>query len=130
MEDERKGILQFIKNCIYIPNYNEVLSNDESVMAEMKELFSFLSKHYFLRDIEERRRKQSRHYSRFSLTYAEKNEMTFFEISDDMYIDIHKDTFKYHIRNYNQDILEYISEESNANPIYKLILKEYLNSDP
>ena len=125
MEQKRTGFLQFVKNCLNCPGYNKALSGKKRVVAEMKDLFLFLAKHYSLRDIEERRRKNCRHWLRFTLLYMERSDMSFFEIADDMFIDLHKDTFKYYVRKYNEDVLEWFTLESNVNSVYALILREY-----
>lgn len=120
---ERKGILQFMRNCLSDPNYNKIISSNKRLIKLIKNLFSHFYIHYGLKDIEENGR--CKHQLRFTLLYLEKNKMTFTEIADETLLNVTEDTFKHHVKKYNQTILKFITAESYVDANYAILLEEY-----
>lgn len=125
---DRKGILQFFKNCLNDRSYNLKISGNPNLIILIEMLISDLHKHYGFSDIEKDNTKRgSRNQLRFFLLYVDNNDMTFEEISEESFIE--SDTLKYYVRLYNQTALQFIKEESNYNPDYAFLLNEYLKSE-
>jgi len=124
---ERKGILQFMKNCIDDPDYNKAVSGNKRVMSLIEKLFDYLDFYYDFKDFDEIN-KDNKHHKRFEFLYRKKSDMTFFEISEEMSLSTESDTFKYHVRNYNYAVFRYIRQKSKADPDYAFLLNEYCKS--
>ena len=123
---KRKGILQFIKNCLADPNYNRIISDNLVVVALMKTILSDIHKHYGFID-RESKNKYSCHQLRFELLYMVSNNNTFDDIAEETYLKDGKKVQK-HAKNYNNLALKTIEEEANCNNDYALLLSEYKKS--
>ena len=122
----RKGILEFIKRCLIDAEYNKKISNNARVIRIMKKLRKDLYVHYTFLDIE-KGGKRCHHRLRFYLLYMDKNNPSFEEVANETYVDI--DTIKYYYRLYNKTVLKFVIEESNVNPDYAFLLREYRKSE-
>jgi len=126
---ERKGILEFMKNCLNDCNYNIIISDNKRVMALIKKLFEFLPLHYTFRDIENRKKKRgSHHHIRFDLLYIDKSNMSLFEVAHETHVQFESGALKKHVKEYNDVNLQYIKDESVFNADYAILLNEYLKS--
>ena len=124
---ERKGILQFMKNCLDIPNYNQGISNNKRVIKLIKRLLEDLYKHYRFSDLENRGTHGSYHQLRFSLLYMDETDMSYAKIAEETFLRS-SDTVKYYAKLYNESVLDFVEEESNINSDYTILLEEYLKS--
>jgi hypothetical protein len=129
---ERKGILQFLKNCLDKLNYNVVISGNEHIIGIIKAFLSwvqgcleFLDEHKFCS-----------HEQRFTLLYIKdekpkkekvKQEKPTFETMADK-VHSGKRGFKYWAKEYNRIALEIIKKKSVNDPVFALILDEYFKS--
>ncbi len=124
---ERKGILEFMRKCLSNKDYNKKVSGESEITKLIENLFTDLHKHYGFKDIEGAGK--CKHQLRFELLYMRRNAMSFSEIAEETMSDVQNDTFKHHVRNYNKTALQYITEESNVNADYALLLSEYQKSE-
>lgn len=125
---KRKGILEFIKNCLNKPGYNKEIKENMNVMVLMETVRSDLHKHYGFIDIENyNSRYDAHHQLRFYLLYIENNEITFEDIVEETFVS-KVEKLKKHIKRYNDLALKFIIEESRINQDYALLLEEYLKS--
>jgi len=116
---ERKGILQFIKNCLNDPNYNKKISDNLAVTVLMAALRSDMYKHYEILDDE----KYACHERRFFLLYIDDNGLTFEDMEKETFIG--ERGFKRWVRFYNKTALKIVMRKSILNPDYLFLLNEY-----
>ena len=95
-------------------------------MALIENLRTDLYKHYGFIDIENKDNpgKGCHNQLRFYCLYMEKEYMSLEDIAYETFTA----NMKYYIKRYNKTALQYIAEESEQDPDYKLILLEYIRS--
>ena len=120
--NQRKGILQFLKNCLSDLNYNKEIGGRKHARVLTKEIISDYFKHCIYMDIG----KFCNHEERFRLLYIERNDFTFSKMAE--HTNSGEQSFKTWVRKYNQEVLYFVERESKTNPHYAFILSEYLKS--
>ena len=134
---QRKGILQFLKNCLEVQDYNKVIGGERKFLNLVETFLSELYIHYVILDIE----KFCNHELRFSLLYYDKcnlarkrlkvgetlENLTFQQMAEKTHSEL--DGFKDWVKKYNKTAFLYMVGISRKSEDYKTILNEYTKSD-
>ena len=120
---QRKGILQFFKNCKNNPEYCKGISDDKNNMALIEKVLLYFEVHYEIMDSG----KGTYHQDRFNLICRNNNDLKYAEMADETYIG--HVGFKKWVKFYNKEALDFIIKRGKKNNEYAFLLSKYLESD-